>query len=188
MSGPFKSVDALIDFLEELFETGETSEPGGDRLPLSAHMLQTATRAVKSNADDALVAASLLHDIGHWLIRKSDRSENADHDLVHETVGAEFLKPYFDPRVTKPISLHVAAKRYLCAREPRYFARLSAGSVRSLKTQGGPMSVDEAARFESVADFEAAVSLRRWDEYGKIPGLEVPEFGHYRPLLKRLVL
>ncbi len=188
MSGPFKSVDALIDFLEELFETGETSEPGGNRLPLSAHMLQTATRAVKSNADDALVAASLLHDIGHWLIRKSDRSENADHDLVHETVGAEFLKPYFDPRVTKPISLHVAAKRYLCAREPRYFARLSAGSVRSLKTQGGPMSVDEAARFESVADFEAAVSLRRWDEYGKIPGLEVPEFGHYRPLLKRLVL
>ncbi len=188
MNGPFKSVDALLDFLQELFDTDENSDPGGDRLPLSAHMLQTAARAAESNADDALVAASLLHDIGHWLIRKSDRRQDTDHDLVHETVGAEFLQPYFDSRVTRPISLHVAAKRYLCAREPQYFARLSAGSARSLETQGGAMSPDEAARFESVADFQAAVSLRRWDEYGKIPGLEVPEFGHYGPLLKRLLL
>ena len=187
MSAPFKSADALLDFLEELFITDETREPGGDRLPLSAHMLQTAAKAVKADADDALVAASLLHDVGHWLIRKTARNEDADHDPAHETVGEKFLQPYFDSRVTRPISLHVAAKRYLCAREPRYFARLSAGSVCSLETQGGAMTPDEAARFESVADFEAAVALRRWDEYGKIPGLEVPRLGHYRPLLKRLV-
>lgn len=187
MSGPFKSADALLDFLEELFETDKTGDPGGDRLPLSAHMLQTAATAAKSNADDALVAASLLHDIGHWLIRKTARNEDDDHDPAHETVGEKFLQPYFDSRVTRPISLHVAAKRYLCAREPQYFARLSAGSVRSLDIQGGAMSPDEAARFESVPDFEAAIALRRWDEYGKIPGLEVPGFGHYKPLLKRLV-
>ncbi len=187
MSGPFKSTDELLDFLEELFETDKTGDPGGDRLPLSAHMLQTAATAAKSNADDALVAASLLHDVGHWLIRISAEKEGGDGDLGHESVGAEFLQPHFGPRVTIPILHHVSAKRYLCARDPKYFSLLSPGSVRSLESQGGPMSSEEAERFEALPDHDRAVVLRRWDEYGKVPGLEVPDFRHYRPLLTQLL-
>ncbi len=149
-------------------------------------MLQTAAKAVKADADDALVAASLLHDVGHWIIRSSAEKEGADGDPGHESVGAEFLQPHFGARVTIPILHHVAAKRYLCARDPEYYSLLSPGSVRSLESQGGPMSSEEAERFESLVDHDRAVVLRRWDEYGKVPGLEVPGFRHYRPLLMRL--
>ena len=79
------------------------------------------------------------------------------------------------------------SKRYLCAREEDYHARLSAGSVRSLALQGGPMSEAQANSFESTPGHEAALALRRWDEYAKIPGLDVPGFAHYRPLLERLM-
>ena len=30
-------------------------------------------------------------------------------------------------------------------------------------------------------------ALRRWDEYGKSPGLRVPGFERYRPLLRDLM-
>ena len=182
----FSNAEELLDFLEQLFISDKTLDPGGNRLPLSAHMLQTAAKAVKANADDALVAASLLHDVGHWLIRASARKAESDRDPEHEIVGAKFLAPYFGSTVTAPISLHVAAKRYLCAREPEYMSLLSPGSVRSLESQGGPMSTEEAGRFETLHDHDRAVALRRWDEYGKVPGLEVPGFSHYRPLLTRL--
>ena len=98
-----------------------------------------------------------------------------------------YLKAHFDTDVTRPIALHVAAKRYLCTREPDYFANLSPGSVASLALQGGPMSEAEAAAFEADSAHGHAVALRRWDEYGKISGLQVPGFEHYRPLLRGLM-
>jgi predicted HD phosphohydrolase len=67
----------------------------------------------------------------------------------------------------------VAAKRYLCAVDPGYHATLSEGSVRSLVTQGGPMSTDEVARFERHPAHAAAADLRRWDDAGKVEGLQV---------------
>ena len=108
-------------------------------------------------------------------------------DVRHESVGAAWLKPYFDVDVTQPIALHVAAKRYLCTREPDYLANLSRGSVASLALQGGLMSEVEAEAFEADPAHGHAVALRRWDEYGKIPGLQVPRFERYRPLLRDLM-
>ena len=119
----------------------------------------------------------MLHDIGHWL---PGEPADARADRCHESIGASYLKPHFDTDVTQPIALHVAAKRYLCAREPDYFANLSPGSVASLALQGGPMPEDEAAAFEADPAHGHAVALRRWDEYGKISGLRVPGFEHYR--------
>jgi gamma-butyrobetaine dioxygenase len=52
--------------------------------------------------------------------------------------------------VTEPVRLHVAAKRYLCAAEPSYFAKLSEASVYTLSVQGGPMSDAEAREFVSL--------------------------------------
>ena len=76
----------------------------------------------------------------------------------------------------------------LCTREPDYLAKLSHASVASLTLPGGPMSEVEAAVFEADPAHGHAVALRRWDEYGKIPGLQVPGFEHYRPLLRALML
>ena len=50
------------------------------------------------------------------------------------------------------------------------------------------MSEVEAAAFKAGPAHGHAVALRRWDEYGKIPGLQVPGFEHYRSPLRVLML
>jgi gamma-butyrobetaine dioxygenase len=89
--------------------------------------------------------------------------------------------------VTEPVRLHVAAKRYLCAVEPSYFALLSEASVYTLSVQGGPMSTAEAREFESSPYAADAVRVRRWDDQAKDPAAVVPGFGHHRPLLAELI-
>ncbi len=107
--------------------------------------------ARSEGAPDHLVAAALLHDVGHLV---SDDNVTLDDDLTddfhHERVGAQYLARWFGPEVTAPVALHVAAKRYLCAVEPGYLDGLSPSSTRSLALQGGPMSADEVTRFEQL--------------------------------------
>jgi predicted HD phosphohydrolase len=144
------------------------------------HALQTAALAVSSGATDAVVAAALLHDAGHLLARRGGPVG------PHERTGPGFLAAVFPAPVTDPIALHVAAKRYLCAIEPAYRAGLSAGSTRSLRRQGGPMSAGEVANFEATPGWVDAVALRRWDDAGKIDGAAVPGLAGYEPLLRSL--
>ena len=105
-------------------------------------------------------------------------------DAVHEQIGADYLQPFFIPAVTEPGRLHVAAKRYLCATDPAYFATLSPTSVQSLALQGGPMSDQEVKEFEASPYFADAVQLRRFDDLGKVPGMVTPELEHFRPYLE----
>ncbi len=152
------------------------------------HAVQCAALARDAGADDDLVIAALLHDIGHLLELESQSGNvNIEIDDRHESTGTKYLAKMFGPGVTAPIALHVDAKRYLCAVEPTYFATLSAGSVRSLELQGGPMSPDEAIRFEGLAGFEAAIALRRWDEQGKLTDLQVSSFDSYMPMMQGLL-
>lgn len=152
------------------------------------HAVQCAALARDAGAADDLVIAALLHDIGHLLELESQSGNvNIEIDDRHESTGTKYLAKMFGPGVTAPIALHVDAKRYLCAIEPTYFATLSAGSVRSLELQGGPMSPDEAIRFEGLAGFEAAVALRRWDEQGKLTDLKVSSFDSYLPKMQGLL-
>ena len=185
MNIPFEDADAFLDRLAELFASHDGNLEVEGRLSNATHMLQTAAAAEAAGAEPCLIAASLLHDIGHWLHGETTNARGVDGR--HESVGAAWLKAWFDPDVTQPVALHVAAKRYLCAREPDYFANLSRGSVSSLALQGGPMSEVEAAAFEADPAHGHAVALRRWDEYGKISGLRVPGFEHYRRLLRDLM-
>ena len=59
--------------------------------------------------------------------------------------------------------------------------------ARSLQLQGGPMNAEELREFESHPHFEAAVRLRRYDDMGKVPEMETPEFESFRPFLKLFV-
>jgi len=159
-----------------------------ERVSQLDHALQTAALARREGASDALVAAALLHDVGHLLhlAANDGRWVPAEEDLGHEAIGASYLSGVFGLEVRSPIALHVAAKRYRCATEPAYHATLSPGSVRSLELQGGPMSADEVAEFESTPGHADAVRLRGWDDAGKVDGLEVLPLESYRPLLDRL--
>jgi phosphonate degradation associated HDIG domain protein len=152
------------------------------------HALQTAALAQAEGAPDHLVAAALLHDVGHLV---SDDNVALDEELAtdfhHERVGARYLTRWFGPEVTAPVALHVAAKRYLCAVEPGYLDDLSPSSTRSLALQGGPMSSAEVEAFERLPHHEAATLVRRWDDRAKVAGLAVAGLDAYRSLLARLV-
>lgn len=152
-----------------------------ERVSQLDHGLQCGALAMASGADDATISAAFLHDIGHLLLNEHDKDpEFLDTDRHHEAVGARFLSNWFDERVVTPVRLHVPAKRYLCAVEPKYHDGLSDASVRSLIVQGGPMQPSEIADFEAIPYHEGAVALRRWDDGAKVqdaptPGLEVFE-------------
>jgi gamma-butyrobetaine dioxygenase len=86
--------------------------------------------------------------------------------------------------VSEPVHLHVAAKRYLCAVEPAYFALLSEPSVISLHLQGGPMTAEECKTFESNPYYQDAIQLRRYDDMAKIPNLSVQPIEFYAEFLR----
>ncbi len=107
------------------------------------HALQAAELAEREGAPDHLVVAALLHDVGHLLDGQDEDLANRGLDGRHEEAGYAWLAKHFGARVTEPIRLHVAAKRYLCAVDPTYLADLSPASRMSLALQGGPMDVSE---------------------------------------------
>ena len=90
-------------------------------------MLQTAALAVGDGAAPPLVAAALLHDVGHFTGAVTGHQLMAGTDNRHSDAGAAWLAQWFGPEVTEPVRLHVAAKRYLCAVEPAYAAAALAG-------------------------------------------------------------
>ena len=145
------------------------------------HALQTAAHARSAGASDDLVAAALLHDVGH-LLYLADIATGP-----HEQTGTAYLAGLLPPAVLAPIALHVPAKRYLCALEPDYEAALSAGSARSLHSQGGPMTPAEVTAFEAMPAWADGVALRRWDDAGKVEGADVADLASYEPLLRALV-
>ena len=152
------------------------------------HALQAAWFATKAKSRPTLVVAALLHDVGHLLHGLPEHIAGEGVDARHEDVGYEWLLSRFGAEVAEPVRLHVAAKRYLCASEREYLARLSPASIQSLALQGGPLAEDEAREFERLPLYRDAVQLRRWDDAAKVPGLAVPEIAAYRELLVRLQL
>jgi phosphonate degradation associated HDIG domain protein len=173
--------------LEEL--AGLLEGKGARRYGLSSvnqlqHALQAALLAEQTGCDAALITAALLHDIGHMVHGLGENPADDGIDDRHEELGRAYLAPLFGPEVTEPVRLHVPAKRYLCATEADYFARLSADSVLSLKLQGGPMSEAEVTAFRASPHAEAAVQLRRFDEEAKVADLVTPPVTHFLPYVQ----
>jgi gamma-butyrobetaine dioxygenase len=169
---------ASVQTLEKLLLVEGTEQYDGEVVSLATHMLQAAALAERSGASDSLIAAALLHDVGHLL---------PDGGQRHEEAGATWLSTWFPPSVVEPVRLHVAAKRYLCSVDRDYFGRLSPASVASLTVQGGPMSPAEATAFMSQEFATDALAVRRWDEAAKEPSVTPPTFEHFKPLLERLL-
>jgi phosphonate degradation associated HDIG domain protein len=180
----------ILERIEHWFALhGARSYEGNRRESVSAlnHALQCAQLAEDARADAPLVAAALLHDVGHF-VAIADVGELEDIDDVHELRGVAVLVHDFPPAVIEPIRLHVAAKRYLTAVEPKYLRGLSPASVHSLAQQGGPMGPAELARFEALPFADDAVRLRRWDDLAKMPGMATPSLAYYLALLDEVRL
>src|SRR5262249_13314950 len=133
-----------LDDILSLYRSRGATQYGGEPVTQLEHALQCAHLAEHEGADAELVAASLLHDLGHLLSVHSD-----DVDEVHQYVALPILRPLFGDAVVEPVKLHVDAKRYLCRAEPGYWDSLSPASKRSLELQGGIF--DEAAAAQFIA-------------------------------------
>jgi phosphonate degradation associated HDIG domain protein len=151
------------------------------------HALQCGLLAQEAGAPDTLVAAALLHDLGHLLADGLPEAAAQKNDL-HEYRAIPFLRGEFPDAVIEPIRLHVDAKRYLCACEPGYWESLSAASRHSLVLQGGPFGEGEAQRFADNQFARDAVALRRWDDLAKSPTRGTPGWAHFAAVLRRVSL
>jgi [1-hydroxy-2-(trimethylamino)ethyl]phosphonate dioxygenase len=178
----------IINAIAELFEREGRAAYFGEAVSESEHALQAADLAARDGANDALVVAALLHDVGHLLHGLGENVAERGLDGRHEEVGHDWLARWFGPAVAEPVRLHVAAKRYLCATDPAYLDQLSPASLRSLELQGGPFSPSEIVTFERNPHHEAAVRLRHWDDAAKVAGLNVPPFDAYRPRMAKLLI
>jgi [1-hydroxy-2-(trimethylamino)ethyl]phosphonate dioxygenase len=177
----------IIDEIIDLFQRQGDAAYHGEAVSQTEHALQSAALAEQQEAPDTLVVAALLHDIGHLLDGQDEDLADRGLDGRHEEAGCAWLAEHFGPKVTEPIRLHVAAKRYLCAVDPVYLAELSPASRLSLSLQGGPLEAEERADFESNPMYHEAIRLRYWDDTAKVPGLRVPGLEYYRARLEAAV-
>lgn len=185
MTSPSQAAAFVADILGLYEKLGHLHY--GEDVSQSEHAAQTAHHAQADGASPELVAATLLHDIGHLLQKVGEDAADRGLDTRHEHIGAGYLARGFGPGVTHPVRLHVAAKRYLALREPAYVQGLSPASIQSLALQGGPMTEAEAQAFLAEPGAAEALRLRRYDELGKVVGAVPAAVSSYGPLLIDLV-
>lgn len=121
------------------------------------HSLQAATRALRDNADEEMIVAALVHDIG---------DELAPYN--HAEVAAGILRPYVRPEVTWIVAQHGLFQNY-------YYVHHF----------GGDRNARERLRdhpwYESCAHFCAA-----WDQCSFDPDYPTESLATFEPLLRRI--
>ena len=93
------TADRIIKFMSELTKTLE-----GYKINRLEHSLQTATRALKDKAEDEMIVAALLHDIGDELA-----------PLNHSEYAAAVLKPYVSGKTHWIVEKHGEFQMYYYA-------------------------------------------------------------------------
>ena len=93
------TADRLIKFLSDLNNTLE-----GYQISRLEHSLQTATRALNEKANDEMIVAALLHDIGDDL-----------SPLNHAGYAAAVLKPYVSEKTYWIVEKHGIFQLYYYA-------------------------------------------------------------------------
>src|SRR5438128_602942 len=171
--------------IEKLYKAHGHIEYSGEGVTQLEHALQCAQRAESEGADETLVAAAFLHDLGHLLNLQGETPTARGIDDQHQYFAIPFIRPLFPPAVVEPIRLHVDAKRALCALEPGYYEALSEDSKRSLELQGGVFTAEEAKAFLDKPGARDAMRVRRWDDQAKVQGAVTPPIGHYLAVAAR---
>ena len=174
--------------IESLFVRRGAEQYSGEPVTQLENALQCAALAEAEGADDELVTAAFLHDLGHLLQDLGKTRWLRGVDDVHQYAALPFLRGLFGERVLGGIQLHVDAKRYLCATRPGYHEALSEDSKRSLKLQGGTFSDEQAQTFIARPGAADAVRLRIWDDLAKTAGAPTPPLSHFMARARRCAL
>jgi predicted HD phosphohydrolase len=170
----FTTADELLAHLDLL---GTMPSAESDEFTELDHGLQSAALCLAAAPDDEeLQVAALIHDLAHpW---------DGPGQPRHALMAADAVRGLMGERVADLVAGHVPAKRYLVTTDPDYRARLSADSIATLAAQGGDLSADEVAWFESLPHWEAMVVLRRADDGAKVPGAVVAGLDRWRATVR----
>lgn len=165
---------------------------GREQVSELAHALQCADLAAAAGADEELVLACLLHDVGRYAVAQEEIADTMEAVVArpggargHHEAGAELVAAHVPARVAFLIRAHTDAKRYLCATEPAYYDTLSRGSRHTLTLQGGIMAADEVERAATHPWWPDALRLRRWDDGAKVLGKPTSPLSAWEPLLRK---
>lgn len=121
------------------------------------HVLQAATRAEADGADEELVLAALIHDVG---------DELAPYN--HAEFAATIIRPYVRPEVTWIVEQHGLFQNY-------YYVHHFGGNRNGRdKHRGHPW-------FQSCADF-----CEKWDQSSFDPDYPAKPLGHFEPLVRKI--
>ena len=178
--------------LLDAMERSAARRYGREQVTELDHALQCADLAASAGADEELVLACLLHDVGRYAIAQEDVSDTmeavasrTDGARGHHEAGADLLASHVPARVAFLVRAHADAKRYLCATEPAYYDTLSSGSKHTLTLQGGIMTAAEAERTAAHPWWPDALRLRRWDDKAKVLGKLTSPLDAWEPLLRK---
>lgn len=121
------------------------------------HLLQTATRAERDGADEEVIVAALLHDIGDVF---------APHN--HAEFGAAVIRPYVSERTHWIIEHHAVFQLY------HYGQHVGCD----------PFLRD---RFRNFPYYDDTVAFcARWDQISFDPGYQTYGLEHFEPMLRRV--
>jgi 2-amino-1-hydroxyethylphosphonate dioxygenase (glycine-forming) len=179
-----KTANEIVQFFEQFGNRDYIGEP----VSQIEHMCQCAALAEAASAEEEVILAAWLHDIGHlcayafpeWEAKYMDEVGVVDHEML----GANYLRNKgFAEKVCRLVENHVAAKRYLTYFFPNYYDQLSDASKKTLAIQGGVMNKEEAKTFEMDALFNDYLLLRRWDDQAKKRNQTIPSLTHYKQMI-----
>ncbi|WP_444937615.1 HD domain-containing protein [Microbulbifer sp. JMSA002] len=178
----------VVDKIKQLFlQYGNLTI--GEKCTQLQHANQCATLAEHSGISDEMTVAAFLHDIGHLhAIKEKIPGTDTEGYSAHDLIGADLLERWgFPNTVTKPIALHVQAKKFLISTDSFYETRLSGASHKTLKKQGKIMTDKEKDNFLNTPFAEDALRLREWDDSGKVPGLAVAPLDHWLKICSKVL-
>ena len=146
------TADRLIKFMSSLNSTLE-----GYQVSRLEHSLQTATRALNDKADDEMIVASLLHDIGDELA-----------PLNHSEYAAAVLKPYVSEKTHWVIEKHGEFQMY-------YYAHHLGGNKNQREKYKGHKYYQDTVNF-----------CENWDQKSFDPNFKSLNLKSFEPLIKKI--
>ena len=146
------TADRLIKFMSGLSNTLE-----GYQITRLEHSLQTATRALNDKADDEMVVATLLHDIGDELA-----------PLNHSEYAAAVLKPYVSEKTHWIIEKHGEFQMY-------YYAHHLGGNKNQRDKYKGHKY------YKDTVDF-----CENWDQKSFDPNFKSLSLQEFKPFIKKI--
>lgn len=131
---------------------------GGYQVSRLTHCLQTATRAERDNADDEMVFAALIHDIGDVLAPRN-----------HAAIAVEIMRPYVREEVTWITEKHGIFQDY-------YYGHF-VGRDRNARE-----------KYRGHRWFESCVNFcEHWDQAAFDPDYDSRPLEHYAPLVEDIL-